>query len=116
MGQEPEIDVRSHPIGEVVRDPVIPERLAWPLAGVAVADSIADLVSASDIIFMCLPGEPQVRDVGWGEGGLLDSVRPGQVVVDMTTATVHVNRELGAALAELASEESPTTLVAPMKP
>jgi 3-hydroxyisobutyrate dehydrogenase-like beta-hydroxyacid dehydrogenase len=78
-----------------------PKRLeAQRQGGVAVADSIAEVVQASDIVFMCLPGEPQVRDVGWGSGGLLDSVRPGQVVVDMTTATVHVNRELGAALAE----------------
>lgn len=68
--------------------------------GVTGAQSIADLVGQVDMIFMCVPGEPQVRDVVFGNGALLSHVRAGQTVVDMTTATVEVNREVAAALAE----------------
>ena len=41
-----------------------------------------------------------VRDVVFGAGALLGNVRAGQTLVDMTTATVEVNREVAAALAE----------------
>lgn len=68
--------------------------------GVTVAASVADLVGQVDMIFMCVPGEPQVRDVVFGNGELLANARAGQTLVDMTTATVDVNREVAAALAE----------------
>ncbi len=68
--------------------------------GVEAAASIADVAAKADMIFMCVPGEPQVREVVFGDGGLLANVRASQTVVDMTTATVEVNREVAAALAE----------------
>lgn len=68
--------------------------------GVTAAASIKDVAAAADIIFMCVPGEPQVREVVFGDDGLLANVRAGQTLVDMTTATVEVNREVAAALAE----------------
>lgn len=68
--------------------------------GVTPAASIAEVAGAADMIFMCVPGEPQVRDVVFGAGELLAHARAGQTLVDMTTATVEVNREVAAALAE----------------
>lgn len=68
--------------------------------GVTAATSVADLVGQVDMIFMCVPGEPQVRDVVFGNGELLSHARAGQTLVDMTTATVEINREVAAALAE----------------
>ncbi len=68
--------------------------------GVVAAGSIGQVAEAADMIFMCVPGEPQVREVVFGEGGLLATMRAGQTLVDMTTATVEVNREVAAALAE----------------
>ncbi len=67
--------------------------------GVEAAPSIAALVKAVDLIVMCLPGEPQLRAVCLGEGGVLENSRAGQVVVDMTTATVDIERELATAFA-----------------
>jgi hypothetical protein len=69
-------------------------------AGIAAAASVAEVAAAADMIFICVPGEPQVREVAFGEGGLVAACRAGQTVVDMTTATVEVNREVAAALAE----------------
>lgn len=68
--------------------------------GVKAAGSIADVVRQADIVFMCVPGEPQVREVAFGDNGLVANARSGQTIVDMTTATVEVNREVAAALAE----------------
>ena len=62
-------------------------------------NSIAEVVACSDIVFLCLPGEPELREVAFGEQGVLDSVRAGRTIVDMTTATVAVARELGTELA-----------------
>ena len=42
--------------------------------GVTAATSIADLTGQVDMIFMCVPGEPQVRDVVFGSGELLANV------------------------------------------
>jgi len=68
--------------------------------GVTVAATAAEVAQQADIIFMCVPGEPQVREVVFGSGKLIDAIRPGTTLVDMTTATVEVNREVAAELAK----------------
>ena len=50
-------------------------------------------------MFLCVPGEPQVREACLGEGGVAEYVRPGQTVVDMTTAGPGIDREVAEALA-----------------
>lgn len=67
--------------------------------GVARAASTADVAGRADIVFLCLPGEPQVRAACLGPGGLVGAVRSGQTVVDMSTAPVALARELAAAFA-----------------
>ena len=67
---------------------------------VEAAPSIEALVNKADIILMCLPGEPQVRAVCTQEGGILEFVRPGQTIIDMTTATANVEREMVKLFAE----------------
>lgn len=70
------------------------ERLATD--GVSASGSLADLVSRSDVVLMCLPGGPEVEAVARGPGGLLGMVRAGQTIVDMSTAPPSLMRELGA--------------------
>jgi 3-hydroxyisobutyrate dehydrogenase-like beta-hydroxyacid dehydrogenase len=67
--------------------------------GVAIADSVAEVAAKADMVFLCLPGEVQVRAVCFGDDGLIGASRRGQTVVDMTTATVDVDREVAAELA-----------------
>ena len=69
-------------------------------AGVEASPSIEALVAVSDLIIICVPGEPQVRSVLFEPGGVLEHVRAGQTVVDMTTATADVAREAEKKLAE----------------
>jgi 3-hydroxyisobutyrate dehydrogenase-like beta-hydroxyacid dehydrogenase len=80
-------DERAEPLEAVSRE------------GVARGASAADVAARADIVFMCLPGEPQVRAVALGPGGLASRARAGQTVVDMSTAPVAVARELGRAFA-----------------
>jgi 3-hydroxyisobutyrate dehydrogenase-like beta-hydroxyacid dehydrogenase len=71
------------------------ERLA--AQGVAAARSIAEVAAGADVIFLSLPGEPQVRAACLGAQGLERLVGPGQAVVDCSTAPVSLARELAAA-------------------
>ncbi|MGC8644163.1 MAG: NAD(P)-dependent oxidoreductase [Isosphaeraceae bacterium] len=59
-----------------------------PLAekGAVVASSIADLAKASDVVFTIVGYPADVRQVTLGSGGILESARPGTVIVDMTTS------------------------------
>src|SRR5262250_995155 len=67
--------------------------------GVQAAASVAERASRAGIVFLCLPGEPQVRAVCLDGGGLAALVKPGQAVVDMSTCPVALARELGQAFA-----------------
>ena len=79
---------------------VVPARVAECAgAGVDAGASVADVVARADIVFMCLPGEPEVREVCFGPGGVVAHAQDGGIVVDMTTATADVDREVAAALA-----------------
>ena len=63
--------------------------------GVQAAASVAEVARRAEIVFLCLPGEPQVRAVCLGAGGGLAAlVKPGQTVVDMSTCPVALAREL----------------------
>ena len=79
---------------------IVPARIAaCARVGVDAAASVADVVTRADVVFICVPGAPQVRDVCFGVDGLLEHARAGQTVVDMTTATVGIDREVATALA-----------------
>src|SRR5215212_8302089 len=59
-----------------------------------VADSISGLARQSDAIIIMLPGPPEVETVYAGEGGLLDSMRQGTLLVDMSTSSPILARGL----------------------
>ena len=53
--------------------------------GAAEAKDVAGLVAASDIVFICVTGTPEVEDIVHRAGGILASCRAGQIVVDTST-------------------------------
>ncbi len=55
-------------------------------AGIPAAASVADLVGRAEIVLLSLPDSSAVEAVARGAGGLLAHARPGQVVVDLSTA------------------------------
>jgi 3-hydroxyisobutyrate dehydrogenase-like beta-hydroxyacid dehydrogenase len=67
--------------------------------GVAAATSIAELTGMVEGVFLCLPGEAQVREAALGKAGVLAHARSGQFLVDCSTAPPRLARELEAACA-----------------
>ena len=65
--------------------------------GVERAASVADVAARAEIVFVCLPGEPEVRAVCLGAGGLIAHLDAGRTLVDMSTVPVALARELDAA-------------------
>ena len=69
---------------------------ALPLvaAGATLAESIADVGRAADVVFTSLPGPKEMQQVGVGEGGLLSSMRKGGTWVDLSTNSPTVVRDV----------------------
>jgi hypothetical protein len=65
--------------------------------GVERAASVADVAARADLVFVCLPGEPQVRAVCLGADGLIGRLDAGRTLVDMSTVPVALARELDTA-------------------
>jgi 3-hydroxyisobutyrate dehydrogenase len=77
-----------------------PEPLARLRAdGADAADSVADVVRQSDLLFLCLPSARHVRAVFEGDG-ILTNIGNGQVVVDLGTSSVSQTRDFAAQLRE----------------
>ena len=66
-------------------------------AGAKTTQSANDL-ARSDIIFLCLPGDKQVKDVLLGENGMLPLLRKGQMIVDLSTITYAATQEIANAM------------------
>lgn len=63
-----------------------------------VATSLTELVSECGIICLCLPGPAEVEQVVLGRDGIGSTVRPGTLVVDHTTNSPTVVRQVGEQL------------------
>jgi 3-hydroxyisobutyrate dehydrogenase-like beta-hydroxyacid dehydrogenase len=68
-------------------------------AGVTPAESIKDVAEHADIIFLSLPGWQQVNAVCLGAASLLSHLKPGGLVVDLSTTPVNHTRDLHARFA-----------------
>ncbi|WP_419920396.1 NAD(P)-dependent oxidoreductase [Candidatus Poriferisodalis sp.] len=66
----------------------------------SVAATPAAAAAGTDIVFMCVGADNDVRSVVYGPDGVLAAARPGSIVVDHTTASADLARELAAACAE----------------
>jgi 3-hydroxyisobutyrate dehydrogenase-like beta-hydroxyacid dehydrogenase len=62
--------------------------------GIHIAPSIADLVIDSDVIISCLANDAAVRSVYLDNGGVFSSVEPGTVVLEMSTISPELSRDL----------------------
>ena len=68
--------------------------------GGSMADTPADAARGADIVFCCVGNDDDVREVILGESGALQSMSPGSVLVDHTTASATLARELHAVAGE----------------
>ena len=68
--------------------------------GAAAGDSPRGVAEASDIVITMLPDSPQVREVVGGEDGVLAGAAAGTLIIDMSTISPMVTRELAASAAQ----------------
>lgn len=54
--------------------------------GAKEAKDLAGLVQAADVVILCVTGSPQVEDLVYRKGGILESAHSGQIIVDTSTS------------------------------
>jgi 3-hydroxyisobutyrate dehydrogenase-like beta-hydroxyacid dehydrogenase len=63
-------------------------------SGGTVARSIADLASGADVVLSSLPNDGVVRSVYTGSEGVLEHIRRGSMIIEMSTVSPETSREL----------------------
>ncbi|MFD2178111.1 NAD(P)-dependent oxidoreductase [Veronia pacifica] len=65
-----------------------------------VCASPAEAAKDSDVVFICVGNDNDVRDVVYGERGVLETAKPGTTFVDHTTTSAQLARELADVFSE----------------
>ena len=66
--------------------------------GALAKDTAADVAAASDIICTSLPNSTILKNVVMGQDGLFNSIKPGALVIDLSSVEPAVARELSTSL------------------
>ncbi len=89
---------KGHPVVVFNRStPAIDELVA---AGATAAASPADVATQATIVITMVPDTPDVEAVIAGSSGILESIVPGTVVIDMSSISPVATRRLAALVAE----------------
>ena len=86
-------DLVVHDARREAAEPFLSNRAVW-------AESPKDVAEAADVVFLSLPGPPEVQSVAVDADGLIEGVRPGSVVFDLSTNSPTLIRALYARFAE----------------
>jgi 3-hydroxyisobutyrate dehydrogenase len=92
----------GHPLTVFNRSPGRAGELA--AAGARVAATPAEAAAASEIVVVMVSDTPDVEAVVAGPAGVLEGIKPGAVVVDMSTVSPDLERRLAARLRERGAE------------
>ena len=69
-------------------------------AGAEAGDSPKDVAERCEIIITMLPNSPNVQEVILGPNGVLEGVRPGSIVIDMSSIAPTTSRDVAQALGD----------------
>jgi 3-hydroxyisobutyrate dehydrogenase-like beta-hydroxyacid dehydrogenase len=85
----------------VVYNRTAAKALAWVARfGHHAAPTPAEAASEADVVAICVGNDDDVRELVYGETGVLDAMRSGSILVDHTTASAGLARELSGACAD----------------
>lgn len=70
-------------------------------AGAVAASSPAEVAEDAEITITCVSDTPDVQEVILGESGVIHGVKPGSLVVDMSTISPSVTRDIARRLREV---------------
>lgn len=82
-----------------VYEPLVQNRASVVAEGATVATSIADLSDASDVIALTIPNDRVLESIVFGPEGLIATMRPGQILIEMSTVSPTISGRIAAALA-----------------
>ncbi|GIV77194.1 NAD(P)-dependent oxidoreductase [Litorilinea aerophila] len=68
--------------------------------GAEAGESPADVAAHSDIVITCVSDTPDVEEVILGEKGVIHGAKPGSLVIDCSTISPKVTRQIAEKLAE----------------
>ena len=80
-----------HDLRKEAAAPVLARGAVW-------ANTARDVAAQCDVVCICVPGPSEMRAVMRGPGSVLETLRPDAVVIDHTTNSPAVVREVGAAV------------------
>ena len=69
----------------------------------ALCSSPSDIASQSDVIMICVGKDEDVRDVICGDSGILKSLNPGTIIIDHTTTSATLAKEMNQILQGIGS-------------
>ena len=69
-------------------------------AGAEKGTSPKDVAAKTDAIITMLPNSPHVKEVVLGKDGIIETMWPGSILIDMSSIAPLVSREVAAALAD----------------
>ncbi|WP_233853758.1 NAD(P)-dependent oxidoreductase [Paraburkholderia sp. HD33-4] len=98
----------THPLSilDLDRDAVA----AFEKLGASAATSAAQMARSCDVIMMCLPRSANVKQAIFGDGGLLEGLSAGKIVIDQTSG----DPAQTAAMAKVLAQHGVTMLDAPV--
>lgn len=89
---ESEHDFFVHDLNRAAAEPLLEKGATW-------SDSCAAIAATVDVLILSLPGPDEVRAVVTGDRGVLTDPAEGLVVVDLSTISLDVTREMYTACA-----------------
>lgn len=106
MGAGMALSARRAWLEVVGHDPATRARAELEQAGVVLLDSLEAVAAEADVFVLSLPNSDIIEQVVLGEGGLRRHARPGQILLDTSTADPASTQRIARAL-----EGSPLRLV-----
>ena len=113
MGSRMAANLIKHGHSLIVNDMLRANAQPLIALGAQWAATPAALGSEVDVVFLSLPGPPQVHEVLTGQNGLNASLRAGSAVFDFSTNAPRVIRELHAELAKIVNAMMSKILASP---
>jgi 2-hydroxy-3-oxopropionate reductase len=94
MGRPMALNLRKAGFPLVVHSRSLPPVDALIHAGAATADAPADVARRTEVVVTMLPDTPDVERVLAGPAGVFEALRPGMIVIDMSTIAPTAVRQL----------------------
>jgi 3-hydroxyisobutyrate dehydrogenase-like beta-hydroxyacid dehydrogenase len=89
--------------GMVICDPIPENRSSLVARGAVVADTVGNLASQCDTIFMTIPNDDALGAIifnsGGADDGFMAQIRPGTVVIEMSTVSPQLSEKIAKELA-----------------